>query len=191
MKSELPRLAEDSLDRDFVSLVMSYPAGGRIQACIQCGTCSGSCPVSARLDYTPRRLIEMVRNGMKQEVLSSNNLWYCVSCYTCSSRCPREISLAEIVFVLRCIASAQGQAAPGADFYGRFNRLVRRFGRLYESALIVGSAWDEGPTRVVKLAPLGLRMWRRGRLRLSPVRIRGAEEIEKLCRKVAEMEGAS
>jgi len=45
-------------DLTFVDHLMS---GGRlIRRCIQCGTCSSSCPTAYAMDYTPRRLWQLV-----------------------------------------------------------------------------------------------------------------------------------
>ena len=59
-----------------------------VEACIQCGTCGGSCPSAAAMDHTPRLLFALVRAGMRDEALRSNTPWMCLSCYFCTVRCP-------------------------------------------------------------------------------------------------------
>ena len=44
--------------------------GESLKSCIQCGTCSGTCPVVEFMDQTPRRLIGMINADMKEEVLA-------------------------------------------------------------------------------------------------------------------------
>ena len=38
-----------------------------VRACIQCGTCTGSCPNAFAMDYTPRHLWRMVLMGLKED----------------------------------------------------------------------------------------------------------------------------
>ena len=40
--------------------------------CMQCGVCSGSCPIGVQMDHGPQKLFMMIRAGMKEEVLSAN-----------------------------------------------------------------------------------------------------------------------
>jgi Fe-S oxidoreductase len=72
---------------------MATTLGEDIQICIQCGVCSGSCPVASEMEYTPRKIIAMVRAEMEDEILASESIWRCLSCYLCQVRCPREIKL--------------------------------------------------------------------------------------------------
>ncbi len=44
----------------------------RLEMCIQCGTCGGSCPAAMDMDHTPRMLFAMLRAGMREEVLRRN-----------------------------------------------------------------------------------------------------------------------
>ena len=61
---------ESELDHHFVDEITSIPGGDKLYSCIQCGTCSGMCPLSHHMDYTPRQIIAMIRAGFKREVLS-------------------------------------------------------------------------------------------------------------------------
>jgi heterodisulfide reductase subunit C len=57
----------------FLEEVSAATAGvSRLEMCIQCGTCGGSCPPAADMDHTPRALFAMIRAGMREEALSSN-----------------------------------------------------------------------------------------------------------------------
>ena len=69
---------------DFINEVCSIPGGEAIRSCIQCGICTGSCPTADKWDFPPRRVIAMVRAGLREELLSSNSMWFCASCYTCT-----------------------------------------------------------------------------------------------------------
>ena len=69
-------------------VMAATPGDSRLQMCIQCGTCGGSCPSGADMDHSPRQLFAMIRADMEPEVLASNTPWYCVSCYFCMVRPP-------------------------------------------------------------------------------------------------------
>jgi Fe-S oxidoreductase len=82
--------------------------------CIQCGMCSGACPLAFAMDYTPRRAIYLAREGLVAPVLQSNMLWLCVSCYTCTARCPTGLKITDILFpALRDAAINAGLTLPG------------------------------------------------------------------------------
>jgi heterodisulfide reductase subunit C len=84
----------------FLEEVASYPGGENIRLCMQCGTCTGSCPTADKMDYTPAQLIAMIRAGLRDEVLSSNAPWHCLACYTCTVRCPRGVKITDLMHAL-------------------------------------------------------------------------------------------
>jgi len=79
---------------DEISNLLYAAHGNPINACIQCGTCSGTCPVANYMDQTPRRLIGMINADFKDDVLDCNTYWFCASCYHCTVRCPADIDIA-------------------------------------------------------------------------------------------------
>ena len=60
---EVKRTIKYEADRvkGFGREVMSVPGCEQLEACIQCGTCSGVCPLSIYMDYTPRQVMELTR----------------------------------------------------------------------------------------------------------------------------------
>ncbi|HYA65065.1 MAG TPA: hypothetical protein VEE84_00140, partial [Burkholderiaceae bacterium] len=63
-------------DLGFARWVRDHIQGGELLSlCMQCGACSGSCPIGVQMDYGPRKLFMMIRAGRKEEVLRSNTLW--------------------------------------------------------------------------------------------------------------------
>ncbi len=77
-----------------------------IRSCINCGTCSGSCPSGRRTALHTRTLIRRALIGDKS-IFSDINLWFCSTCYTCYERCPRNLPITDIIIKLRNIAVAQ------------------------------------------------------------------------------------
>src|SRR5512142_2116013 len=85
-------------EQNLLEEVAARTAGvSRLEMCIQCGSCGGSCPSAAAMDHTPRMLFAMLRAGMRDEVLHSNTFWMCVSCYHCAVRCPQNIHITDVM----------------------------------------------------------------------------------------------
>ena len=94
--------------KSFLDEVKATPGGEHILACIQCGTCTGSCPMAGAMEFPPRKIIAMIRAGMRDEVLASNSMWFCLSCYMCTARCPRGVKPTEIAHALESLANQNG-----------------------------------------------------------------------------------
>jgi heterodisulfide reductase subunit D len=88
------------------------PEWDKLFSCMQCGTCSSSCPTAYAMDYTPRQLWQMLRLGMEEEVLNSQTFWLCTVCKSCQVRCPRGISLSDTMIALREYAIRKGINVP-------------------------------------------------------------------------------
>ncbi|KLU59867.1 succinate dehydrogenase iron-sulfur subunit [Peptococcaceae bacterium CEB3] len=187
MTEELPVLQEGSLDPDFKRLIETLSGAQNLNACIQCGTCSGSCSFSERMTHTPRRLLEMVRAGMREEVLNSDTYWYCTSCYYCTVRCPRGINLTEVMYALKHLAISVNKDK-NAAFYDCFGSVLQSYGRLYENGLLLRLALKTDPLMLVAYGPIGVKMFLKGKLNILPSRVRALAEIRRLYEKVGEME---
>lgn len=77
----------------FYTSLFKIPEGDRINACLQCGTCSGLCPFGYLMEYPPSRIISALRSGSFEDIMDSETVWMCVSCYACSQACPAMIPL--------------------------------------------------------------------------------------------------
>src|SRR5512141_3516851 len=121
-----------------VEEVSARTAGvSRLEMCIQCGTCGGSCPSAAAMDHTPRALFAMLRAGMREEALSSNTFWLCVSCYHCVVRCPQNIHITDVMYSLKGLAVEEGfsRNSTAPDLSQTFVGMVEEFGRSFELGL--------------------------------------------------------
>ena len=98
MQKEKDVVLERDMSLDFIDEMKAIPGGEQIVDCIQCGTCSGSCPTGFLMKHSPRKLIAMTRAGMKKEVLESPDIWLCTSCYSCYVRCPRNIKVTDLMY---------------------------------------------------------------------------------------------
>lgn len=77
-----------------------------VAACFSCGTCTATCPLTDEVGTFPRRLIRYAQVGLKDELLSSKELWTCYSCGLCSDSCPTEADPAEFMVAARRYAIA-------------------------------------------------------------------------------------
>ena len=130
---------QEQLDPNFGKQIAAMPGGEAINSCIQCGTCSGTCPVSPYMDYAPRRIIGMARAGFKDKVLRSNTIWLCSSCYSCTVECPKNIKVTDVMYALKETALQEGvhpKRFPVAVLAQEFFKQVHKWGRMTESLLI-------------------------------------------------------
>ncbi|MFW9767839.1 MAG: CoB--CoM heterodisulfide reductase subunit C [Candidatus Thorarchaeota archaeon] len=101
----------EDIDADFVDKIVDAGAD-RIRTCIQCGTCSAVCPSGRKTAFRTRELIRKALLGLKQEVLSSEDLWLCATCYNCLERCPRQIKVTDAIIIMRNMAADEGYMLP-------------------------------------------------------------------------------
>jgi len=79
-----------------------------VQYCLECGKCTGSCPISkVNNAYSPRRVVERFLLGFEDRMLSGTDLWTCLSCFLCSERCPSDVRFPEFVMACRRVASPE------------------------------------------------------------------------------------
>lgn len=184
----------DECDLNFVKEVEK--AGGKnVAACFQCGTCSGGCPASFVMDYTPRQIMRMVNLGMRQEVLSSSTIWLCASCQTCITRCPNEVELPEVMSVLKSIALREGiesKIKEGPILSRAKNYVFRRYGLCHETPLFIKFARECGGVRkLLKEVPLSITLLRKGKLDLFPRKIKAIDQFRDVFRDVLSENGES
>ncbi|MBN2548686.1 MAG: 4Fe-4S dicluster domain-containing protein [Anaerolineales bacterium] len=182
----------------FLEEVSAKTAGvSRLEMCIQCGTCGGSCPCSADMDHTPRMLFAMIRAGFREQALRSNTPWICVSCYHCVVRCPQDVHITDVMYTLKSMAVRSGYYADSpswkinktaADFSGSFIKNVNEYGRSWEAGLATVHSLKHFPLRAPNMAPMGLGMWSKKRLNITPKRIKGIEQLQAILKRANELE---
>jgi heterodisulfide reductase subunit C len=167
-----------TIDSSF-SDVVAKDSGESILACYQCQKCSAGCPVAYAMDILPNQVIRMVQFGLRERVLSSHTIWICASCYTCSVRCPNDIDIAKVMDTLRHIALGSGIKPAERDisiFHSVFLDSIKSRGRIHELGLILQF---KAKTRdFMKDVSLGLRMFRKGKIKLFPSKFGGGREIK-------------
>jgi quinone-modifying oxidoreductase subunit QmoC len=186
-KESRPVKPRSGIDPGFAGEIAAIPGGERLRECIQCGTCSAVCPLSAYMDYTPRRLIAMTEAGMKDEVLGSFSIWVCAGCYACTAACPKEIPITDMMYALKRTAIREGVHPRrfGTPVLAReFVGSVDRWGRNTESRLAINLYRKTHPRLLLQDYPLAERLRRRGRMRLRRESIRQRAQLRTILRAV-------
>jgi len=172
--AEHARASSRQLADEFMEAVLHLPDGDKVKQCIQCGTCSGSCPTSYAMDYTPREIIAALRSGMLDRVLGSNTMWMCSSCYGCTVRCPAGIKLTDVMYQLKSLAMKHGRYPKGVTtpaLQQAFVAEVESHGRNSEVGLMRRFFTSTNPLNGLRNLPLAWQMYRRGRLSLKASRL--------------------
>lgn len=160
--------------------IAKMPGCEKLFSCIQCGTCSGTCPLSIYMDYTPRRIMNLVREGFREDALASQTIWLCASCYSCNVRCPQKIQITDIMYHLKREAIKdrlypKHLAIPvlSREFYS----MVRKKGRSSEMWLVVRMALKSNPWILFTMIGTGWNLFRTGRMTLRQDKIRRTHEL--------------
>ncbi|OGI44689.1 MAG: heterodisulfide reductase [Candidatus Muproteobacteria bacterium RIFCSPHIGHO2_01_FULL_65_16] len=173
--------------------------GDWVKMCMQCGVCSGSCPLGPYWEHPPQELFMMIRAGKRDEVLKSEAMWMCTSCYNCIVRCPRELPITHIMHGLASYAHRLGLAPkmnPTRRFSVIFWRNIAKTGRVNEMELSLRLYFMDGFVKGVKkgieMAGVGLGMLRTGRLNpfglFAHKGCKGKQDIQKMLKHAHEIE---
>jgi len=82
-----------------------------LNACMNCGVCTGLCPAAEFYDYDPRQVVDTVQSGNNREIeklLKSDTIWYCGECMSCKTRCPRGNAPGLVIMALRGLSQDLG-----------------------------------------------------------------------------------
>jgi len=163
---------------------------GMVNACIQCGTCSASCPNAPDMDLTPRKMWRLVILGRLSDVMDSRTFILCSDCYTCTLRCPRGLPLTAAMEALKSISFARREARHRSSrlFYETFMQTVRRHGRIREMAFMTRYFTAmKSPLAAFRFAPLGLKLMGKGKVEMGFAGPSG-KPLDALFEKVAALE---
>jgi quinone-modifying oxidoreductase subunit QmoC len=173
--------------------------GEWVKMCMQCGVCSGSCPLGPHWEHPPQEIFMMIRAGQRDKVLKSDSMWMCTSCYNCIVRCPRDIPITHVMHGLAHYADRLGLAPknqPTRKFALMFWNNLAKDGRVNEPVLGVKlyfmNGFVEGVKTALKMAPVGLNMLKTKRF--NPLAFfahkgcKGKKDIHAILAKAREIE---
>jgi heterodisulfide reductase subunit C len=194
-KMETALKEQTARPRTFIDEICEIPGGEGIRLCMQCGTCTASCPNAEHMEHTPAQLIAMARAGLKKEVLSSDAPWYCMSCYMCTVRCPRGVKVTDLMHAFESMAVKEGLSNKKSTtpiMYKSFNTFVSSRGRLSELWLMVWFYMRTNPFKAIKMLPVALDMFTHNRisLKMGKVSPEGIKQLKAIINKAESLGGA-
>lgn len=97
------------MNTELQSFIQKYDLLG----CIQCGRCTGGCPVTVRTNLNVRRFVyDAVDQDALDELAKLPEIWDCTACNTCAVRCPKGLKPVEVLIGLRNILVEIGAVQP-------------------------------------------------------------------------------
>ena len=136
-RSEGAIIMHSSVDPELYQEVAKFGARD-MEICMQCGTCSASCPLSTGTDTFPRKMYRYLQLGLRDKLLKSPVPWLCYYCGECNLDCPRGAEPAETMMAARRWLTTQ------YDWTG----LAKKF--------YLSEAWEMGALGVVALGIIAL-----------------------------------
>lgn len=182
---------EKELRASFLLQIANIPGGESIKKCIQCGSCTGSCPVSYTMDITPREVIALFRARDIESILLSRTIWICASCYACTVRCPQGVQVTDILYALKRLALEQDifpKRFPVYSLSKSFIYFTNRYGRSYEPGLILAYFLKTNPFKLFGMITLFLKLFLKGRIGLLPKKIKGTKAFPQILKEAEIME---
>jgi heterodisulfide reductase subunit C len=167
------------------------PVKQMIKSCIQCGTCSASCPNTQFMDITPRHMWRLLLTDHVDALFSSKSFIMCSSCYYCTLRCPRGLELTQAMSRLKQVVSKLKlkQFQSSCLFYDAFLDSVKKHGRVREMEFMTHYFVSmKNPVIPFGYASLGLKLLAKGKIR-PEFGSRGKGKLSALFKKAAELEG--
>jgi heterodisulfide reductase subunit C2 len=162
-----------------------------VLACMQCGTCTGSCANTFAMDMTPRQMWRLAQVGEFETILKSKTFFLCSSCYYCTLRCPRGLPLTETINGLKRLAAAEGikDFRRSSNFYRTFMDTVRRYGRSREMEFMNRYFLSmKNPFFPLGFASMGLKLMKKGKIPIEMPKLFGKGRFDRLFSRVEELE---
>ena len=173
----------------FLSQVIeATPGGERLLNCLQCGSCGGSCPSGADMTHSPRTIFAMIKSGDRKGCFPPTR---CGSASRATSHdpLPARGPVADMMSTLKRISIAQRlyHHTDAPALAKAFTDFVDKYGRSFEFGLATGYYLLNRPLQALKTGPMGLAMLSRGRMALTPTRIKNIEQLQAIIRKAKEL----
>lgn len=105
----MPKELEKDWDENLYKKIDRYNLVENLEQCLQCGKCTGNCPVAAITpSYNPRAIINDILSGDVSRLLDSEEIWRCMWCANCYRVCPVDIQYPLLMMQLRYMALENG-----------------------------------------------------------------------------------
>jgi len=167
-------------------------SGTNVLECYQCGKCVSTCPVSQYMDFPPREIMQLIKLGMKNEVLMANSTWFCLTCSACSGRCPREIEIPAVMESIRHLSIEENYINDSSKvreirkFHEIFLDMIKRYGRNYELRMMAEfNIRTRNLFKDMNLAPKAIL---KGKIPLSVKPVKSAKAIKRMYKLAEKLE---
>jgi len=157
--------------------------GVPLQRCYHCRKCTAGCPMANVMEYNPNKIIKMIQNGQKDEVLNSSTIWLCASCETCITRCPNEVDIARMMDALREISIEQGYTPKEKNIFrlhDSFLDNIKLNGRINEAMLMIEYKLRSGD--LFSDMVMGMGMFLKGKIHPISPRTKDLAAVRKIFR---------
>ena len=144
------------------------------------------------MDHTPRQIIAMINQNMKEQVLESNTFWYCASCYYCTVRCPQEINITELMYALKRYSIWKGhyqEGLIGPIFSEAFVKMIVSGGRSFEPVLAPSYIFSFSLREFIQEISGATELMLKGRLPILPARIERLDSFKRMIGRIIPMGG--
>jgi Fe-S oxidoreductase len=81
--------------------VIRKDIGETFQSCMQCGACTGVCPVGEVASYSPRQILRNLNLDQATSASVDEASWSCATCNSCVQQCPRGIGILDLITSVR------------------------------------------------------------------------------------------
>ena|GEM_PF-5943464 len=120
--------------------------------------------------------------------------YFCVSPYHCTVKCPRGIDVAGMMYGLKRYSLWRNRfkrGLIGPDFSRRFARRIAKTGRSFEPGLAPAFLFKSGVRGLLQEAWTAVALLRKGRLSLTPSRIRRLKNFRRMLGRIIPVGGLS
>lgn len=127
----------------------------------------------------PHQVVRYTQLNLEEELLKSKTIWLCAACRTCVSRCPNGIDIAAINDTYKQKVLAKGRSPASSEiaaFHKAFLNSVKGKGRVHELGMMI--AFKLKTNTYFQDIPLGLKMFRRNKLRLLPEKVKNLKALK-------------
>ena len=169
---------------NFLEEVNKKIHGVPLQSCYHCRKCTAGCPTASHMEYNPNKVIKMIQNGKRDQVLNSKTIWLCLSCETCITRCPNQVDIARMMDVLRQMAIESGVGAREKNvlkFHESFLAGIKRGGRINEPMMMV--QYKLKSLDLFSDAVAGVEMFMKGKLSILSPRTKDMKSVKDIFEK--------
>ncbi len=134
------------------------------------------------MDLTPRRVVQLVREGFRDEALRSETIWLCASCYACAAHCPQGMQITDLMQALKHEAIREHRFPrrfPTPAIAQALHAMVERRGRGADFWLMFRHTLRHNPRAALSLARAAISLLRAGRAPLGHARVHDIAQLRR------------